>query len=248
MRKPFREALTISEDNGKPTTVDLKLKVQPLDTSATFKAQAYAALKKAVTEMDIYDHPGDIRLDERELCAALGISRTPIREALNLLEQEGLVRSQPRQGVFVVKKTKKEILEMITVWGALESTAARLATERASDEEIASLRRIFREFDDGKPAEHLNEYSAANIAFHQTIIRMGRCQLIIDITENLFIHVRAIRKMTIGQDNRAERSIADHFRIIEALEDRDGNRAERLVREHTLGLAAHVEKYCDFLD
>jgi DNA-binding GntR family transcriptional regulator len=227
---------------------DLKLNVRPLDTSATFKVQAYAALKKALTDMDIYGHPGEIRLDERELCAALHISRTPIREAFNLLEQEGLVRSQPRQGVFVVKKTKQEILESINVWGALESMAARLATERASDEEITSLRRIFREFDDGKPAEHLDEYSDANIAFHQTIIRMGRCQLIIDITENLFFHVRAIRKMTIGQDNRAERSIADHFRIIAALEQRDSNLAERLVREHTLGLAAHVDRYCDFLD
>lgn len=227
---------------------DLKLKVRPLDTSATFKTQAYAALKKAVTEMDIYDHLGPIRLDERELCAALGVSRTPIREALNLLEQEGLVRSQPRQGVFVVKKTKQEILESITVWGALEATAARLATERASDEELASLRRLFREFDGDKPAEHLNEYSDANIAFHQTIIRLGRCQLIIDITENLFIHVRAIRKVTIKQDDRAKRSIADHFAIIEALEHRDGELAERLVREHTRGLERHVDEYCDFLD
>jgi DNA-binding GntR family transcriptional regulator len=228
---------------------DLKLNVRPLDTSATFKAQAYAALKKAVTEMDIYDHPGPIRLDERELCAALGVSRTPIREALNLLEQEGLVRSQPRQGVFVVKKTKKEILESITVWGALEATAARLATERATDDELASLRRLFREFDDGdRPAEHLNEYSDANIAFHQAIIRLGRCQLIIDITENLFIHVRAIRKITIKQEDRAERSIADHFAIIDALERREGKLAERLVREHTLGLERHVERYCDFLE
>lgn len=227
---------------------DLKLKVRPLDTGATFKAQAYAALRKAVTEMDIYDHPGDIRLDERELCAALGVSRTPIREALNLLEQEGLVRSQPRQGVFVVKKTKREILESITVWGALEGMAALLATQRATDKEIASLRRLFREFDDGRPAEHLNEYSDANIAFHQTIIRLGRCQLITDITENLFIHVRAIRKITIGQEDRADRSIADHFRIIEALEKRDGDLAERLVREHTLGLAAHVERHGDFLE
>lgn len=226
---------------------DLKLKVRPLNTNATFKAQAYAALKKAVTEMDIYDHPGDIRLDERELCSALGVSRTPIREALNLLEQEGLVRSQPRQGVFVVKKTKREIVESIIVWGALESMAARLATARATDEELSSLRRLFREFDDGKPAEHLNEYSDANIAFHQTIIRMGRNQLVIDITENLFIHVRAIRKITIGQDNRAEKSMADHFRIIEALETRDADLAEKLVREHTMGLVAHVEQHGDFL-
>ena len=62
------------------------------------------------------------------------------------------------------------------------------------------------------------------------------------------VHVRAIRKVTISQDNRASRSIVDHMRIIDALEKRDTEAAERLVRQHTLDLAAHVEKYCDFLD
>lgn len=229
-------------------TDPLQLKVRPLDTSVTLKAQAYAALKEAIMQMDIYDHSGEVRLDERQLCSALGVSRTPIREALSLLEQEGLVRLVPRQGVFVVKKTKKEILESITVWGALEAMAAFLATERATDEELGSLRRLFLNFEDDKPADHMDEYSDANIAFHQAIIRLGGCQLIIDMTENLFIHVRAIRKMTIRQDDRAERSIHDHMRIIEALEQRDGELAERLVRTHTLGLAAHVDKYCDYLD
>ena len=77
---------------------------------------------------------------------------------------------------------------------------------------------------------------------------MGGCDLIGAITENLFLHVRAIRKVTISQDNRASRSIIDHMRIIEALEKRDAETAERLVRQHTLDLAAHVEKHCTFLD
>ena len=76
----------------------------------------------------------------------------------------------------------------------------------------------------------------------------GGCDLIGDITENLFLHVRAIRKVTISQDNRASRSIVDHMRIIEALESRNTEQAESLVRQHTLDLAAHVEKHCDFLD
>ncbi len=66
--------------------------------------------------------------------------------------------------------------------------------------------------------------------------------------ENLFIHVRAIRKMTISQSDRAARSIIDHMRIIEALEARDTELAERLVRQHSLDLAAHVDRHCDFLD
>jgi DNA-binding GntR family transcriptional regulator len=77
---------------------------------------------------------------------------------------------------------------------------------------------------------------------------MGGCELIGEITKNLFLHVRAIRRVTISQNNRAARSIVDHMNIIEALERRDTDEAERLVRKHTLDLAAHVERYCDFLD
>ena len=77
---------------------------------------------------------------------------------------------------------------------------------------------------------------------------MSGCALLAEMTENLFIHMRAIRKITIHQENRAARSIVDHLAIIEAIERRDPVLAERLAREHTLGLAAHVEEHGDFLD
>jgi DNA-binding GntR family transcriptional regulator len=225
-----------------------KLDVKPLDTSTSFRNQAYQAIKEAITAANIYAHPSEIRLDERQLSQALGVSRTPIREAMTLLEQEGFLRTLPRRGVFIIRKTRREIVEMVQVWAALESLAARLATQRASDREIAGLRAMMAEFQVARPDEHMDEYSDANIAFHQAIIAMGGCDLIGAITENLFLHVRAIRKVTISQDNRASRSIVDHMRIIEALESRNTVLAESLVRQHTLDLAAHVEKHCDFLD
>ena len=126
--------------------------------------------------------------------------------------------------------------------------AARLATLNASDEDIAKLRRMFDEFRTATPAEHIEEYSHANIAFHQAIIALSGSHLMGKTIENLFIHVRAMRKLTISQSDRAARSIVDHMRIIEALERRDTELAERLVREHSLDLARHVEKNCDFLD
>src|SRR3546814_4872106 len=92
------------------------------------------------------------------------------------------------------------------------------------------------------------EYSEANMTFQQTIVASGGCGLIVDMTENLFIHMRGIRKLTIGQDNRADRSIVDHMEIIEALEGRDPDLAERLVRAHTLGLARHVARHPGFPD
>ena len=142
-----------------------------------------------------------------------------------------------------MRKTKREVVEMITVWAALESMAARLATERASDEQLQALHTIFAGFDKSSIAEQMSEYSEANITFHQTIVRLGGCQLIIDMLDNLFIHMRAIRVAMLRLGGRAERSVGEHTAIIEALERRDADLAGRLVCDHGLGLAAHVEKY-----
>jgi len=222
--------------------------LQPINISVSLRDQAYSALKQMITDADIYAHPEEIRLDERQLSQALGVSRTPIREAMTLLEQEGFLRTEPRRGIFIVRKTKKQIIEMIEMWAALESMAARLATLHASDADILALRTMFDEFRTTTPATNIDEYSEANIAFHQAIIGLSGSHLMGKTIENLFIHVRAIRKMTISQSDRAARSIIDHMRIIEALERRDTELAERLVRQHSLDLAAHVDKYCDFLD
>jgi DNA-binding GntR family transcriptional regulator len=231
-----------------PAPAPPKLVLQALNSNVSLREQAYAALKQAIMDADIYAHREEIRLDERQLSQALGVSRTPIREAMSLLEQEGFLRTSPRRGVFIVRKTKKQIIEMIEMWAALESMSARLATLNASDADIQALRHMFDGFLNSAPAEHIDEYSDANIAFHQAIIRLSGSHLMGKTIENLFIHVRAIRRMTISQRDRAARSIIDHMQIIEALERRDTELAERLVREHSLNLATHVEQYCDFLD
>ena len=145
----------------------------PIDITPSFKHKAYAALKNAIVAMDIYRSRDDIRLDERKLAQDFGISRTPVREAMAQLESEGFVRSVPRRGIYVVRKTKREVIEMITAWAALESMAARLITQTASEEEIAGLRQMFATFENGKVRAHLDEYSDVNIEFHQTIIRLS---------------------------------------------------------------------------
>ena len=223
-------------------------RLDPIDTSFSFKNKAYAALKSVIVGMDVYGSASDIRLDERSLAEEFGISRTPVREAMAQLEREGFVRSVPRRGVYVVRKTKREVIELITAWAALESMAARLITEIASEEEIASLRRMFATFDNGEVRAHLDEYSQLNIEFHQTILRLSRNSVLMALAENLFTHMRMIRRKTIGEKDRADRSIRDHIHIIAALEARDMVRAETLVRDHALGLAEHVAKYADYLD
>jgi DNA-binding GntR family transcriptional regulator len=223
------------------------LRVEPLDAGMGLRRLACTAIKRAITEMNIYDHPEEIRLDERQLSRDLGVSRTPIREALSLLEQEGFVRSVPRRGIYIVRKNRNEIIDMITVWAAIESMAARLVCERATAEELAELRHIaeFRHLD---PAAFVDEYAQSNMLFHRTIIRMSGCTLMSEIVDSLFFHMRAVRSVTMRQGDRAHRSIVDHMNILTALENRDPELAARRIREHTLGLVEHIKKYGDFLD
>ena len=223
-------------------------RVDPIASPPSFKSKAYAALKDVIASLDVYRSRSNIRLDERQLALEFGISRTPVREAMAQLERDGFVRSVPRRGIYVVRKTKREVIEMITAWAALESMAARLFTQSASEEAIASLRHMFATFEGGEVAAKLDEYSEVNIEFHQAIICMSGNRVLIDLAENLFTHMRMIRRKTIGEKDRADRSIRDHMHIIEALETRDTARAEELVRGHALGLADHVAKYADYLD
>jgi DNA-binding GntR family transcriptional regulator len=205
-------------------------------------------LREAILATNIYETPDEgLRLDERQLAAKLGVSRTPIREALARLEHEGLVENVPRRGYFIARKNKTELVEIITVWAALESMAARLLIEHASDDEIRSLREIFATFEGGRIQAVLDEYSEANLRFHQRILELSRCKQLCATADGILIHVRSIRHRSIGEDRRFERSIVDHMHIIEALESRDADLAERLVRDHALNLAAHVARYTEEL-
>ena len=96
------------------TTAAAPLALTPLNATS-LRDQAYALLKNAIADTDIYDPTQELRLDERQLTAALGVSRTPIREALSLLEQEGFIRTVPRRGIFIIRKSKREMIEMIQV-------------------------------------------------------------------------------------------------------------------------------------
>ena len=232
----------ISEERGGARELTLTSLVK----EPNFRTKVYDALKRAIIEMDIYSSAEPRWIDERQISEKLGISRTPIREALSALEREGFVASVPRKGTMVVRKTKGEIVEMIEAWAALESMAARLITLRASDHEIAQLRKLFIAFNEThKPSAHLSEYSQANINFHQSVIRLSGSKTLVSITDDLLLHVRGIRQITMNRAFRSDQTIYDHLAIIDALERRETELAERLSREHTLVLARYIEQQPD---
>ena len=218
------------------------MKLRPILSNLTLKDRIYSQLREAIGEMDIYDADTDLRLDERTMAEQLNVSRTPLREALTRLENDGLIEIQARKGVFVVRKTLDEILEMIVAWAALESMAARLATEVASDGDLKDLRKHALKHSKSSANADLSEYSNANIKFHQMILDMSGCGLLSDMANILFVHMHAVRRRALEEDDRATRSVVDHMGIIEALEARDGDLAAQLVREHTMRLNNHVRR------
>ena len=223
------------------------LELTPVNGSFSLKEHIYDVLKNSIMDLDIYDPDTSLRMDERTLAERLGISRTPIREAIMRLEQEGFVEIQPRRGVFIRRKSLDEILEMITVWAALESMAARLACERASDAEIARLREFARPLNKDRAKADLSEYSEANIEFHLTVLGLSKCRMLQDLARGVFTHLKAVRRKAMRDSSRADRSIVDHMNIIEAIEARNAELASELVREHTFRLHDYVRRTWKFL-
>jgi DNA-binding GntR family transcriptional regulator len=206
----------------------------------SFKMQAYRALKGSIMEMDIYGQRGEIRIDDREVCQLLGISRTPVREALILLEHEGFVRTVPRHGVVVARKSRTQIADMILVWAALEGMAARLTATLAEESDLAELVRRF------PPDLPPTPDSAADL--HQSLVQLSRCALIGNLTRNLALHMRAIHRLEQADEIQAALAVGMRNGVIAALTAREGGEAESLILKHHFGLNQHIQRTCAFLD
>jgi DNA-binding GntR family transcriptional regulator len=222
---------------------ETSLGLASIGQTVSLREQAYDSIKRSILAMDLYDGSAQVRLHEHQIAQDLGISRTPVREALTLLEREGFVCTVPRRGLFVTRKTKREIVEMITVWAALEGLAAHAAARHARDADLRELGKAFQDFDRSTLPDRFNAYEEADLDFHQTIIRLGGCGLMVEMTANLFIHIRALRSTFLHRPGRIEDSMREHAGIIAALQARDADQAAILVRDHALGLVAHVEAH-----
>ena len=223
--------------------------LKPVEASFSLKEHIYGVLRDALLDLDVYSRSSDLRLDERRMAEQLGVSRTPVREALNRLEQEGFVTIQARKGIFINKKELPETLELIKVWAALESMAARLACEEATNEEIGRLRGIAAQFSQDRAKANLDEYSEANIKFHGTVMRISGCSKLQELGDDVFTHLKPIRRRAMRDSARTDRSAVDHMNIIEAIESRNVDLAGQLVREHTFRLHDYIKsEWRNFVD
>ena len=222
------------------------LDVKKIRIPSSLSERAYEAIKESLLKIDMTQMKDEDRIDESELSESLGISRTPLREAINRLVVEGFLKVVPRKGVYVVKKSKKEIIEILLVRAALEGMAARLATKYVTDVEIEKMKELFSPFGESNMRGQFIKYSDANIEFHELVLKTSQCGKLIELAGNLFDHIRWIRFRTIVYEDRFTKMQREHLAIIEALEKGDPDLAEKRMRTHIEGLAQYIEEKVHF--
>ncbi|MGH1572393.1 GntR family transcriptional regulator [Methylobacterium sp. P31] len=194
-----------------------------------------------ITELSIYDYPGELQLDESKLSRDLGISRTPIREAVTILEHQGFVRRRPRHGVFIVKKTKREIIEMVYACAALESMAVQLACVKATEAQLGALRASFSVFFEANPSSGYQRYFEARWRFCRHAGSLAQCAEILSMLDHFLLHLRSVHETIFRQSINLEYLRAAYGAIIAALELRDAERASQLVLERGFRFARDIE-------
>jgi DNA-binding GntR family transcriptional regulator len=216
-----------------------KVCLLPLSPPDSLAGLAYNALKETILSMDATTEGW---LDERELAQSLKISRTPIRDAIRRLVGEGFLRVEPRKGVFVVRKTRQEIIEILYVRAALEGMAAKLAVRHITVEDVTQMKAMFAGFTPRNVAGKVDEFSLANVIFHEFVLKLSHCQKLQEMAANIYDHMRMVRMQTIRLGNRSRNALAEHLEMIRAFEKRDAELAGRQMQQHIEGLARYVEE------
>lgn len=180
------------------------------------------------------------RLDEMRLAQTFGVSRTPLREALQRLAQSGLIELIPRRGAFVRQPGPVELLEMFEVMAELEAVCGRLAARRISDAALDSLRAANVKCRDAVNRQDYDEYYAENETFHTTIYRQSGNAFLASEAGNLHRRLKPFRRQQLRLRGRMAQSMAEHQAIVQALESGDADGAATALRNH---VAIQGEKF-----
>lgn len=187
---------------------------------------AYEQIYQAIIRGEI--KPGD-RLRETELAEQIGLSRTPIREAIRKLESDGIVEHQPRVGAMVKKLSQQEIVELYEMRIVIEQTAAQMAAKHISDAEVATLQSINAEIAKGGAPD---KSAKLNRDFHSCILHAARNRYLVHSFQGLAHHFVLLGATTIESETRVSEVAAQHEEIIKALQNRDADAVAQAMRAH----------------
>jgi DNA-binding GntR family transcriptional regulator len=203
--------------------------LEPPET-ASLAERAYLAIRDMIVSLDL--RPGAV-IDERRLMQQLGIGRTPIREALRTLAQEGLVEVYPRRGMFVTSVEIHDLASLAEVRSVLESSAARLAAERATDDDRDAVTALLDELEQHE-ALGQRQLMALDERIHRQVYRAAHNEFLESSLERYYVLALRIWYLALDQARELEQAVLDHREILEAIRDGDADRAESAMRRHVV--------------
>ncbi len=199
--------------------------------------KVYEAVKELA--VDYRFKPGE-RINEVELAARLGVSRTPVREALNRLARDGFMSFVPNRGFYARDITPEGVQELYELRAAIERAAFRLACQRGTDEEIAATIAIWETGSDQRPVTDWAKVAEADEAFHVGIVGLAKNERMLEALRSVNSLIRFFRRIDLESNRRRGNTYDEHSAIIACLRNRDGEAGGELIERHITLSSAHA--------
>jgi DNA-binding GntR family transcriptional regulator len=203
----------------------------------TVNQRAYVKLRQLIVSGSI---ALGTRLDERDLAAKMGISRTPLREAIGKLVKEGVIEHRPYQGNFVRTFDAKQVSGLYEARKALEVLAIRLAVRRLSESDITMLAEILEDVDRALDESDLERFGEADRRFHASIARLSDNETLVDLLDRLDLQVQIVRSIANRDPDVVERTTGERKRVLTALRSRHEDAAAKFMEAHIEGVRNSV--------
>lgn len=217
--------------------------MQTLINNPNLRGQTYKMLKSMIITREIL--PGK-KISEETLAQVIGVSRTPIREALFRLENEGIVKIIPRRGAFVIQQSKENIIEILQIRELLEGLVVRLVTPLLEESDIRELRSCLDKLRATPEQErHVIEYTDSELEFHDLLLRKCPNQMLRQIMAMVNARLQIIRLRTVVLPGRAQKSLDEHAGILEQIEKGKAADAELLMRKHVVSVRTMALEHID---
>ncbi|MCR1899492.1 GntR family transcriptional regulator [Irregularibacter muris] len=224
-------------NNQKESLMETKL-----DNYKPLREIVFQSMREAIVKGDL--EPGK-RLMEVQLAEQMGVSRTPVREAIRQLELEGLVVMVPRKGAYVAGLSMKDVIEVLEIRAVLEGLAADLAAKRATDEEITRLSQVLEKFTEYAEKKDVQGLIDQDVAFHDVIYGAARNERLLQLISGLREQVQRFRVMYISQFDHAMDLVKEHKKIVQAISTRNGEQARKLAQGHISNAEYYMTKEID---
>lgn len=212
--------------------------------NASLRGKVFQRLQEDILSGKYKNHE---ELHEQKVAEELGVSRTPVREAIRQLALEGLIELVPNKGAYVTGITEKDVHDIYLIRSLLEGLCARWATEHITDDQIEEMEEILllSEFHAKKAnKEKAEQVSEMDGKFHEVLYQASNSRILERTLSDFHRYVKLARKISVGFENRAEKSVSEHRAILDAIKKRDADLAEKLANEHIVAVMnnLHIEE------